>query len=79
MNSITYEIHLLGSEILADNLTFEEIPELFQAYEEWYGDGQVVACYRQHHDKPRTLKTNLEEFREDWNAYMDYLITIDNI
>lgn len=79
MNSITYEIHHINGEILADNLTFEDVPILFQAYQEWYNEGCIIACYRVVNTTSKHPKSRLDEFREDWHDFMNYLITLDNI
>lgn len=78
MNNCTFEIHLTSGEILADNLTFDALPILFQAYQEWYGDTSVIACYRTW-DKKFHHKSRAEEFHEEWLEFMDYMIALDNI
>lgn len=78
MNNCTFEIHHTNGEILADNLTFDDLPIIFQAYQEWYGEGLVVACYRKW-DKKFHPKSCSEEFYEEWLGFIDHLITLDNI
>ena len=44
-----FEIHdLTTNEVLSENLTFEDIPELFGAYEMFYPNHEIVACYREY-------------------------------
>lgn len=79
MNNCTFEIHHINGEILADNLTFDDLPIIFQAYQEWYGGGVVVACYRTLDSKKPHHKSRSKEFYEEWFEFMDHLITLDNI
>ena len=47
----TYEIHdLTTSEILVDRLEFEDMPELLEAYINFYPNHEIVACYREYDD-----------------------------
>ena len=46
-----YEIHdLTTHEILADNMFFDDVPELFQAYVEFYSMHEIVFCERDEED-----------------------------
>ena len=74
----TYEIHTTNGIILADNLTFDDLPIIFQAYQEWYGRGSVIACYRQDSAKPKPTNRR-DEFYQQWYELMDNLIALDNI
>ena len=78
MNNCTFEIHLTSGEILADDLSFDSLPILFQAYQEWYGQYLVIACYRPNNKKFHT-KSRSEEFYEEWFGFVDHLISLDNI
>lgn len=78
MNNCTFEIHHTNGEILADNLSFDDLPIIFQAYQEWYGVDLVVPCYRTW-DKKFNPKTSRDEFYEEWLGFIDHLITLDNI
>jgi hypothetical protein len=78
MNYCTFEIHHTNGEILADNLTFDDVPILFQAYQDWYGVDLVIACYRPN-NKTFHPKNRADEFYEEWLGFIDYLITLDNI
>lgn len=73
-----YEIHHTDGTILADNLSFDELPILFQAYQEWYGDGSVIACYRTFENN-FNHKNRRDEFYQEWGNFMDYLVALDNI
>lgn len=79
MNNCTFEIHLSNGEILADNLTFDDLPTIFQAYQEWYGEGSVIACYRTSDGKKPHYKSRSQEFYEEWLVFVDHLIALDNI
>lgn len=74
-----FEIHHIDGEILADNLSFEELPILFQAYQEWYGDGSVIACYRTFDGKKSKFQSRRDEFYQEWYSLMDNLVALDNI
>lgn len=78
MNYCTFEIHHTNGEILADNLTFDDVPILFQAYQDWYGERSVIACYRPNNKKFHP-KSRADEFYEEWLEFIDHLITLDNI
>lgn len=78
MNHCTFEIHHTNGGILADNLTFDALPILFQAYQDWYGVDLVIACYRPNNKKFHP-KSQADEFYEEWFEFIDHLITLDNI
>lgn len=68
-----YEIHdLTANEILADNLIFEEIPELFEAYQSFYPNHEIaVFCRTDGYIKLSQyyLNANLQkqqEFKVEW-------------
>lgn len=81
----TYEIHnLTTGEILADNITFDEIPELFEAYSSFYVDCEIIACYRDTHIKRcnkfldiNTITRNA--FYSEWLNLIDELYSLGNI
>lgn len=75
MNHCTFEIHHINGEILADNLTFDDVPILFQAYQDWYGKDLVIACYRPNNKKFHP-KSRADEFYEEWFGFID---TLDSI
>lgn len=81
-----YELYnLTTGEILADNLAFDEVPELFEAYANFYPDHEIIACYRDMkiaRVRARILDTeevNKNNFRAEWLALMDELLAMDNI
>lgn len=76
--SRTYEVHLTNGEILSDNLSFDELPIIFQAYQEWYGEGSVIACYRTF-NKEFNPQSRRDEFYQEWLTMVDYLTVLDNI
>lgn len=67
-----FEIHdLTTNEILADNLDFEEVPELFKAYADFYSNHEIVFCERIEDDIVIPIHTNKRlsnkaEFQAQW-------------
>lgn len=67
-----FEIHdLTTNEILADNLDFEEVPELFKAYADFYSSHEIVFCERIEDDIVIPIHTNKRlsnkaEFQAQW-------------
>lgn len=81
-----YEIHnLTTGELLADNLTFDELPELFGAYADFYPGNEIVACYREQATIKRCVKiigvdqAYKNNFYAEWFNLMDELLLMDNI
>ena len=81
-----YELYnLTTGEILADNLTFEEVPELFEAYANFFPDHEIIACYRE----GKMVRTHAKvlsydeiarnKFMIEWFDFMEELLAIDNI
>lgn len=75
----TYEIHLTSGEILSDGLSFDDLPILFQAYQEWYGEGSIIACCRTLNGKKFNPQSRQDEFYQDWYELIETLIALDNI
>lgn len=82
----TYEIYnLTANELLADNLKFEDLPELFDAYAKFFPEDKIIACCREKqvirkHAKVVTLnEVNRMEFYSDWFSLIDELVVIGNI
>ena len=82
----TYEIwNLTTGELLVDNLEFEDMPELFGAYLDFYPDDNIVVCCRE--VKLTVIReriTNREpsrkkQFRNEWFNFIDELMTMENI
>lgn len=74
----TYEIHHLRTgEILADNLRFEDVPELFKAYYDWYIG--AVEVYERTVDKLFKITSRRDDFQKDWLELIDQLIEFGNI
>ena len=67
-----FEIHdLTTGEILSDNLAFEEVPELFKAYADFYSSHEIVFCERIDEDILIPIHTNKKlsnraEFQTQW-------------
>lgn len=75
---LTYEIHNTSTgEILADNLSFDDVPELFQAYYDWYLGTVEVYCRKC--NRIFNITTRREAFRKEWTALIDQLIEFGNI
>lgn len=81
-----YELYnLTTGEILADNLTFEEVPELFEAYANFFQDHEIIACCRDLTIvRVHTRVINSEEMRRrnfyvEWLNLMEELLAMDNI
>jgi hypothetical protein len=81
-----YEIYnLTTGEILADNLTFEDMPELFGAYMEFYPEAEIIVCCRETKITVTCAKfvdreeTNRKRFYAEWFNLMDELLVMDNI
>lgn len=82
----TYELYNLNTgEILADNLTFEDVPELFEAYTNFFPDNEIIVCYRDQNISVACVKIlNKEElarkkFHAEWMEFMEELLIMDNI
>lgn len=67
-----FESHdLTAGEILSDNLAFEEVPELFKAYADFYPDHEIVFCERINEDVAIPIHTSTRlskraEFQAQW-------------
>lgn len=72
--SKSYEIHdITTGEILADNLTFEDMPELLGAYQIFYPTHEIVGCYRVCHNTFKVfnnLNYDKVRFRAEWTILM---------
>ena len=82
----TYEIYnLTTNELLADNLEFDDVPELFGAYAEFYPDHELIVCVRNMQITTTCAKVvskddvHRREFYSEWFGLMDELIRMDNI
>lgn len=81
-----YEIYnLTTGELLADKLTFNEVPELFDAYMNFFPEDEITVCYRESIISTTYPKIiNKEEmsrqaFTREWMNLMDELVIMDNI
>lgn len=71
----TFEIHdLTTNEILADNMEFDDIPELFAAYQALYPNHELVFAYRDeqinYNNKPKTK----DDFTTEWFLLLDSIL-----
>lgn len=77
MYKIVFEIHdTTTNEVLADNLAFDEVPELFLAYTLLYSTHNVVACSRKVEVDKHHLSYR-EEFKTQWFDMIEDII--DNL
>lgn len=80
-----YEIHdLTTGEILADNLIFDEVPELFGAYFDFYIDHEIIACYRTTSITGGYKIINIDEimannFKAEWLNLIEELTNLGNL
>lgn len=82
----TYEIYnLTTGELLADNLIFDDVPELFGAYAEFFPDHEIAAYYREQPAIKRGVRVvpadevGRNNFYAEWFDFMDELLAMDNI
>ena len=81
-----YQIHnLTTGELLAENLTFDELPELFGAYADFYPEHEIVACYTEQVTIKRCVKivgidqAERNNFYAEWFDLMEELNLMGNI
>lgn len=80
----TYIIYnLTTNEVLSDNLTFDEVPELYKAYDDFYPDCEIIACYNEVISSAKKIiskrKAAYNAFITDWIRLMDELTTLGNL
>jgi hypothetical protein len=80
----TYIIYnLTTKEVLSDNLTFDEVPELYKAYDDFYPDCEIIACYYEAVNNSRKIISNRKAaynaFISEWICLMDELTKIGNL
>lgn len=82
----TYEIYnLTTSELLADNLTFDDMPELYGAYLDFYPNDDIIVCCREvkitvtYARIINQSNINRKQFNSEWLALMDELFVMGNI
>ena len=81
-----YEIYnLTTKEILVDNLDFEDVPELFLAYMEFYPENEIIVVFKEIKKTTAFAKivdaneVKRKEFYSEWFSLMDELIFYGNI
>lgn len=78
LHKISFEIHdITTDELLVDNLAFEDIPELLQAYTMLYPMHRIEPCYRTITITQELRLMPQEEFTHDWYELLDDII--DNL
>ena len=76
----TYELYLVRTgELLSDNLDFDDVPELYQAYEDFYGTNSIVVCYRTYSKPTPQHTTTSQLFKDVWVDYFDELRLMGNL
>lgn len=76
--TITFEIHdVTTHELLADNLPFDDLPELVYAYQLMLPTHQIEACYREVVVTERLHHIPRDDFKYDWYELLDDII--DNL
>ena len=82
----TYEIwNLTTGELLVDNLEFDDMPELYGAYLEFYpNDNIVVLCREINLTVIRERIASREpsrrkKFMNEWFNFIEELMTLDNV
>ena len=82
----TYEIYnLTTGELLADNLNFDDMPELYGAYLNFYPNDNIVVCCREVKVTvtcARIVKSenvSRNKFYAEWFNLMDELFEIGNL
>lgn len=72
---IEFEIHdITAREMLCENVSFDDIPELVSAYEYLRPNHQIEACYREITTIEKVRLLPEEEFAKDWFEMLDTLI-----
>ena len=81
-----YELYnLTTGELLADNLVFDDVPELFGAYAEFFPDNEFAVFEKDRVVIKRCARVINEDevdrnnFYVEWFNLMDELLAMDNI
>ena len=75
---ITFEIHdITTNEVLANNLPFDDLPELMTAYQLFYPTHRIEAVYRETTVTERVHHLPRQQFKADWFELLDEII--DNL
>ena len=76
--TITFEIHnITTDEILVENASFDDIPELVYEYQRMLPIHEIVACYREITITERVHELPKDEFKHDWFELLDDIV--DNL
>ena len=82
----TYEIYNLSTgEILADNLRFDDMPELFGAYMDFYPNDDIIVCCRETKITVTCARVvdrdelDRKTFYSEWFNLVDELFAMGNI
>ena len=82
----TYEIwNLTTGELLVDNLDFDDMPELYGAYINFYPDDDIVVCCRE--IKLTVIRERIsnrepsryKRFINEWFDFIDELFRMGNV
>jgi hypothetical protein len=81
-----YEFYsAITGELLVGNMTFDEVPELYNAYTELFPEEDIIVGYREEPEIKRCAKIiSIDEherncFRSDWFDLIEELVKMDNI
>ena len=82
----SYEIwNLTTGEIIADNLNFDDVPELFGAYADFFPCDNIIVCCRKIKIATASVRpinaeeANRKKFHREWFDFIENLLTMDNI
>lgn len=76
----SYELYLVRTgELLSNNLDFDDVPELYQAYEDFYGHNSILVCYRTHSKSTPHHITPSQVFKNMWVDYFGELQILGNL
>lgn len=76
----TYELYLVETgELLSDGLTLQEVPELYKAYEDFYGTGSILVSYKTHSKPLHEIHTRGMDYKNAWIDYFEDLQLLGNL
>ena len=75
---VTFEIwDITTNEVLSNNLDFDNLPELLDAYQALYPTHRIEGCYREVTVTERVNILPSQQFKTDWYNLLDEII--DNL
>lgn len=79
MESIYLIVDTNNGDVLLDNITFDELAELYPIYSDFYGEQNICPCITSVKTVAHKRLTERELFVSAWMCYMDMLYELDNI